>query len=254
MGKLLEDPRTKRQNDPVECNRHRPDPPEQCNTAEEVLEERLREQAKRHEQELAEHNHHMIDLSGSQSPLIFGSVSGGGGDGSGSGGGSASCGGMGSTPSTINRSGQALGGGASSAVEVESGGGEQTSEGSRLADMVEVEPERADEPSSEEDAGEDDDSEMAGVAEAPAIARDEHVHSQTDRSRHSRNCCLCQGSSGTFERRNYGGREYLVCGTCECSECGHAHHTSQGQFVPDCAHFAQEQDARTRNIERLCVM
>ena len=60
------------------------------------------------------------------------------------------------------------------------------------------------------------------------------------RSRHGRTCCLCQ-KSGTFEPRNYEGREYVICGTCECSKCGHAHHTSQGQFVPVCARFAQEQ-------------
>jgi hypothetical protein len=68
------------------------------------------------------------------------------------------------------------------------------------------------------------------------------------RSRHARTCYLCQKSSGTFEQRNYGGRDYVVCGTCECSKCGHAHHTSQGQFVPVCARFAQEQ-ARKRAAE-----
>jgi hypothetical protein len=80
---------------------------------------------------------------------------------------------------------------------------------------------------------------FSGSSRAPVVL---------SRSRHGRTCCLCQKSSGTFERRNYERCEYVVCGTCECSKCGHAHHTSQGQFVPGCARFAQEQ-ARKRAAE-----
>ena len=54
----------------------------------------------------------------------------------------------------------------------------------------------------------------------------------------TKRCFLCD-RSGTLVERNVGTTQYFVCGGCVCSKCGLDHHTSKGEFVPDCEEFAE---------------